>query len=87
MNVIQLRLFCDIAAELSFVKAARKNHISQPAVSVHIRKLEEAGYINVEKRFQDRRPQTLCHLTDKGRNAWIDYIKQMEALMRPDAAE
>ena len=41
MNITQLRLFRDIARELSFVTVAQQNHITQPAVSVHIRKLEE----------------------------------------------
>lgn len=40
MNITQLRLFRDIARDLSFVKVAQKNHITQPAVSVHIKKLE-----------------------------------------------
>ncbi|MDD1781809.1 LysR family transcriptional regulator [Enterovibrio sp. ZSDZ35] len=42
MNLIQLKLFNEIARELSFVKVAKLNHISQPAVSVHIKKLEHA---------------------------------------------
>jgi len=41
MNITQLKLFRDIARELSFVKVAQQNHITQPAVSVHIKKLEE----------------------------------------------
>ncbi len=56
-------------------------------LSVHIRKLEDAGYVKVEKRFKGRRPQTLCHLTKKGREAWIAYISQMEALLGVRAAE
>lgn len=42
MNLTQLKLFAEIASELSFVKVAKQNHISQPAVSVHIKKLEDA---------------------------------------------
>lgn len=41
MNITQLRLFRDIARELSFIKVAQQNHITQPAVSVHIKKLEQ----------------------------------------------
>ena len=40
INLTQLKLFRDLARELSFVKVAKHNHISQPAVSVHIKKLE-----------------------------------------------
>ncbi|MDP2571542.1 LysR family transcriptional regulator [Vibrio penaeicida] len=42
MNLIQLKLFSDLAREQSFVKVAKLNHISQPAVSVHVKKLEDA---------------------------------------------
>ncbi|WP_434355512.1 LysR family transcriptional regulator [Parasalinivibrio latis] len=42
MNLTQLKLFNELARELSFVKVAKLNHISQPAVSVHIKKLEQA---------------------------------------------
>jgi DNA-binding transcriptional LysR family regulator len=41
MNITQLKLFRDIARELSFVKVAQQNHITQPAVSVHVKKLED----------------------------------------------
>jgi len=40
VNIIQLRLFRDIAREQSFIKVAQQSHITQPAVSVHIKKLE-----------------------------------------------
>jgi DNA-binding transcriptional LysR family regulator len=40
MNITQLRLFRDIAREKSFIKVAQKSYITQPAVSVHIKKLE-----------------------------------------------
>jgi len=40
MNITQLRLFRDIAREHSFIKVAQQRHITQPAVSVHIQKLE-----------------------------------------------
>ncbi|MEI6858690.1 MAG: LysR family transcriptional regulator [Shewanella sp.] len=40
MNITQLKLFRDIARERSFVRVAQDNHISQPSVSVHIKKLE-----------------------------------------------
>lgn len=56
-------------------------------LSVHLRKLEEAGYLDVEKRFRGRRPQTLLHLTAKGREAWIAYIKRIESLLHQSAAE
>ncbi len=51
--------------------------------SIHLRKLEEAGYVVVEKRFVGRRPQTLCRLTERGRKALLDYVAHLEALLPP----
>lgn len=56
-------------------------------LSVHLRKLEDAGYLDVEKRFSGRKPQTVLHLTDKGREAWIAYIGRMQELLGQHAAE
>ena len=53
--------------------------------SVHLRKLEEAGYVAVEKRFANRKPQTLYALTAQGRRALLDYVSHLESLL-PSAA-
>ncbi|HOP18873.1 MAG TPA: transcriptional regulator [Parvularculaceae bacterium] len=87
-DVIHGRVRLAIMAYLSGAGAADFNEIKAKVggtdgnLSVHLRKLEEAGYIDVEKRFRGRRPQTILRLTDKGREAWIAYIGQMQALLR-----
>jgi len=48
---------------------------------VHARKLEEAGYITVEKRFEGRVPRTDYAITDAGRSALQAYLSHMEALI------
>ena len=50
-------------------------------LSVHARKLEEAGYVAVEKRFANRKPQTLYALTSHGRRALLDYVAHLESLL------
>ena len=92
-DVVHGRVRLSVMAYLSGAGAAdftllrSKVGVTDGNLSVHIRKLEEAGYIRVEKKFSGRRPLTICHLTDTGREAWIAYIARMERLMRPDAAE
>lgn len=56
-------------------------------LSIHLRKLEEAGYVRMEKKFRGRRPQTILHLTEKGREAWIAYIARMQELFGRPGAE
>lgn len=51
--------------------------------SVHLRKLEDAAYVAMEKKFVGRKPQTTYALTDKGRQALLDYVSHLEALLPP----
>ena len=64
---------------LSVVKAAdftflsRQTGLTGGNLSSHLSKLEDAGYVEVEKRFVGKRPQTLLRLTGKGRKAFERY--------------
>ncbi len=71
MNLTQLRLFRDIARELSFVKVAQQNHITQPAVSVHIKKLEE----ELGKKLFSRSPHNTLLTTDG--EIMLDDVKEI----------
>jgi len=51
-------------------------------ISVHARKLEEAGYISCTKRFEGRMPKTEYALTGAGRKALEKYLNHMEALIQ-----
>jgi DNA-binding HxlR family transcriptional regulator len=51
-------------------------------LSVHARKLEEAGYIGCQKKFEGRLPRTEYRLTAGGKTALENYLTHMEALIR-----
>lgn len=51
-------------------------------LSVHARKLEEAGYVDCLKSFEGRIPRTEYRLTTQGRKALERYLEHMEALIR-----
>jgi DNA-binding transcriptional ArsR family regulator len=51
-------------------------------VSVHTRKLEEAGYLACKKSFEGRIPKTEYSLTAAGRRALEKYLQHMEALIK-----
>ncbi len=53
-------------------------------LSSHMKKLEEAGYIEVQKEFVDRRPHTMLKLTKSGRTAFKEYKNQMRHLFEED---
>jgi len=49
-------------------------------LSAHMSRLEEAGYIEVEKGFVGKRPNTRLHLTEEGKAAFEEYRKSMRQL-------
>ena len=85
------RLRLGVMAYLSAVSPAifgelkEKVNATDGNLSTHLRKLEDAGYIRIEKRFEGRRPQTRIHLTKAGRDAWLAYLSKLRNLL--DAAE
>jgi len=50
-------------------------------LSTHMSKLEEAGYLEVEKSFKGRRPNTTLRLTLQGRKAFQEYARKMKQFL------
>ena len=70
--------------KLDFTYLRNALKLSDGNLSVQIRKLEEAGYIKVEKVFVDRKPKTFCKITAKGQRAVRNLIKKLEGLVNTD---
>lgn len=68
-------------AKLSFGELKEILSLTDGNLSIHARKLEDAGYIECRKFFEGRRPQTEFALTPSGRRALEKYINHMEALI------
>jgi len=66
---------------LSFTDLKNLLNTTDGNVSVHARKLEEAGYLTCEKSFKGRVPLTEYRITDAGRDALTNYLNHMEALI------
>jgi len=64
-------------ADFNFLKKAAET--TDGNLSTHLARLEEAGYIAIEKSFQRKRPLTTCVLTEKGRAAFRDYLEALES--------
>ena len=67
---------------LTFNELKRLLESTDGNLSVHARKLEEAGYISCSKSFDGRVPKTLYKLTAGGRRALEHYLDHMEALIQ-----
>lgn len=55
-------------------------------LSRHLQMLQEAGLVEVWKRFMDRRPQTLCRISEEGKKRFVEYLEELEQVLQ-DARE
>ncbi len=86
-DVIHGRMRLGIMAYLADAEAADFNELkellkaTQGNLSVHLRKLEEAEYIAIEKSFLGRKPLTRARITAKGRKAFAAYLEALGKLI------
>ena len=66
-------------AEFSYLK--EKTNATSGNLSVQISKLKEAGYIEIQKQFNNNYPQTLCKITSAGKEAFENYVKALQTYM------
>jgi len=52
-------------------------------ISIQIKKLEEAGYIKVEKSFKNNYPNTMLSITEKGVKAFESYVNSLKKYLNP----
>jgi DNA-binding MarR family transcriptional regulator len=67
--------------KLSFTDLKKLLNTTDGNISVHARKLEEAGYVTCEKSFKGRVPLTEYSITKEGKKALERYLNHMEALI------
>lgn len=88
-DIIHSRIRLAIMAVLLAVDEAEFTYLREKVgatdgnLSVHLKKLEDAKYINVKKSFADRKPITHYKLTASGRKAFEAYIDSLEKLIKP----
>jgi DNA-binding MarR family transcriptional regulator len=56
--------------------------LTQGNLSTHLKKLENAGYVEIEKAFVDRKPRTTVTLTKSGRKAFLRHVEQLSRIAR-----
>jgi len=65
----------------SFPELTEKTGTTNGNLSTHLTKLEGAKYVELEKGYNGKRPQTLVHMTDTGRKAWLRYLDAMRDII------
>jgi DNA-binding HxlR family transcriptional regulator len=90
-DVIHGRVRLGIMAFLAGVDSANFNELktrlqtTDGNLSVHLRKLEDAGFVAVVKRFEGRKPLTEASMTPAGRKAFLAYLDAMQGLVNQGA--
>jgi DNA-binding MarR family transcriptional regulator len=81
---IRLGILSALAATDSFSFTDLRDLLSTTDgnLSVHARRLEDAGYISCTKSFEQRTPRTTYEITSTGRRALESYLGQMESIIR-----
>lgn len=77
--MVMALLYVVSSADFTFI--LNQTGLTWGNLSAHISKLEEAGYLEVEKAYKGRRPNTLLRLTDQGRAAFQIYRRSLKQVL------
>lgn len=71
-----------MADKADFLFLLNETGLTRGNLSTHLSKLEETGYIKIEKTFRGKIPQTLCAITPTGLTAFEKYRKQINKFLK-----
>lgn len=77
---LMIMLLLNAVPEADFLYIQRECELTQGNLSSHLTKLDEAGYVFINKMFKGRYPITICNLTEKGRQALNKYVRTMQVV-------
>ncbi len=70
------------AEEADFLFLLRETGLTKGNLSAHLSKLEQAGYVEIEKTYRGKVPQTICKLTKNGTEAFAAYRLQLNKILK-----
>jgi DNA-binding MarR family transcriptional regulator len=84
---VRLRLMASLVAleptdEVDFTYLRDLLEVTDGNLGAHLRKLEEAGYIAVNKVFVERKPRTYLSATPEGRRVFQEHVKALESIFK-----
>ena len=68
--------------EVEFRYLQEKTNATDGNLSIHLKKLEDAGYLSVKKKFVNRKPVSKYRISSKGRKAFESYLKKLESIVK-----
>ena len=73
--------YLSVVDSADFLFLMNQTNLTRGNLSSHLSKLETAGYVEIKKEFVDKIPRTLLALTEKGRNAFHEYRRNMKQVL------
>jgi DNA-binding MarR family transcriptional regulator len=68
----------NVVPQADFLYLQRETELTKGNLTIHLSKLESAGFIQIEKKYFEKRPLTVCKITHKGRKAFETYREQLK---------
>jgi DNA-binding MarR family transcriptional regulator len=78
---LTIMVILSVAESADFLYLERETGLTRGNLSAHLTKLEEAGYVKIEKTFHNKTPRTLCRLTPAGREAFQAYLSRIKGVL------
>ncbi len=82
LRIMAALVALDAGNEVDFTYLRELLEVTDGNLGAHLRKLEEAGYIAVNKIFVDRKPRTYVAVTDEGRKVFKGHVAALEAILK-----
>jgi predicted transcriptional regulator len=80
LSIVSILMTVD-EANFTFIKETTKAAAGN--ISIQIKKLQDAGYVKIEKTFKNNYPNTTVSITNKGIKAFEDYVKNLKKYINP----
>ncbi len=89
LSKIRLSVIAELLTSewVAFSELQRATQTTNGNLGAHVGKLVDAGYVNEEKAFVNRRPQTRYRLTHAGRSAFVQHVREMQDLLEQGEAQ
>ncbi len=82
LRIMAALVTLDVGDEVDFTYLRDLLNVTDGNLGAHLRKLEEAGYIAVNKTFVERKPRTYVSATAEGRKVFKEHVAALESILK-----
>ena len=82
LRIMSALVALDAGEQMDFIYLRNLLKLTDGNLGAHLSKLEEAGYVKIEKTFEARKPRTFISAADKGRDAFTEHIAALKQIIK-----